>query len=67
MAGILWLKSLNHIFIDKRRCPRTYKEFKEYEYMIDKNDEITSELVDSNNHCIDSCRYALCMKIKYDY
>lgn len=66
MAGILWLKSLNHIFIDKRRCPHTFQEFSQYEYLIDKNDEITSELVDSHNHCIDACRYALCMKIKYD-
>lgn len=66
MAGVLWLKSLNHIYIDKFRCPNTYKEFKNYEYLIDKEDVITSVLPDKNNHCIDACRYALCMKIKYE-
>lgn len=66
IAGVLWLQSLNHIYIDKLRTPETYKEFKGYEYLIDKDDNITSELVDKNNHTIDACRYALCMKIKYD-
>lgn len=65
IAGILWLQSLNNIYIDKIRCPITYKEFKGYEYLIDKDDNITSELVDENNHSIDACRYALCLKIKY--
>lgn len=64
-AGILWLQSLSAIYIDKMRCPETYKEFKGYEYLIDKDDNITSELVDANNHFIDACRYSLCMKIKY--
>lgn len=67
MAGILWLKSLNHIYIDKMKCPITYKEFKGYEYLIDKDDNITSQLKDKDNHSIDACRYALCYKIKYDW
>lgn len=66
MAGILWLQSLSHIYIDKLRTPTTYKEFKGYEWLIDKDDNITSELVDKNNHTIDACRYALCMKIRYN-
>lgn len=66
MAGVIWLQSLNHIYIDQHRCPVTYKEFKEYTYFIDKNGDITSELVDKNNHTIDACRYALCMKIRYN-
>ena len=66
IAGVVWLQSLSHIYIDKLRCPVTYKEFKGYEYLIDKNDEITSELVDKDNHTIDACRYALCMKIRYN-
>lgn len=66
IAGVVWLQSLSHIYIDKIRCPVTYKEFKGYEYLIDKNDEITSELVDKDNHTIDACRYALCMKIRYN-
>lgn len=65
-AGILWLQSLNHIYIDKLRCPHTYKEFVNYEYLVDKDDNVTDELIDKNNHHIDACRYALCMKIKYD-
>ena len=56
----------NHIYIDKLRCPETYREFKGYEYLIDKDDNITSELVDKDNHFIDECRYALCMKIRYN-
>lgn len=54
-----WLQSLNHIYIDPKRCPETYKEFIEYEYDRDKEDEIISGYPDANNHSIDACRYAL--------
>lgn len=64
-AGVLWLQSLNHIYIDKIKTPVTYREFKNYEYLIDKDDNITSELVDKDNHTIDACRYALGLKIRY--
>lgn len=67
IAGILWLQSLNHIYIDKNRTPITYKEFKEYEYKLDKDDNVTSELKDEDNHSIDACRYAMCMSIKYNW
>ena len=53
-----WLQSLNHIYIDPNRCPETYKEFVEYEYERDKNDEVISGYPDMNNHSIDSVRYA---------
>ena len=53
-----WLQSLNHIYIDPNRCPGTYKEFVEYEYERDKNDEVISGYPDLNNHSIDACRYA---------
>ena len=53
-----WLQSLNHIYIDPNRCPETYKEFVEYEYERDKNDEVISGYPDANNHSIDSVRYA---------
>ena len=66
IAGILFLQSLNHIYIDKIRTPMTYKEFKGYEYLIDKDDNITNELQDKDNHFIDACRYAICMKIRYN-
>lgn len=53
-----WLQSLNHIYIDPIRCPNTLKEFVEYEYDRDKDDEIVSGYPDANNHNIDAVRYA---------
>jgi phage terminase large subunit len=53
-----WFQSLNHIYIDPNRCPETLKEFVEYEYERDKDDEIISGYPDVNNHHIDCCRYA---------
>jgi phage terminase large subunit len=52
-----WLQSLNHIYIDPNRCPATYKEFVEYEYDRDKDDEVVSGYPDKDNHAIDSVRY----------
>jgi len=52
-----WLQSLNHIYIDPNRCPATYKEFVEYEYERDKEDEVVSGYPDRDNHGIDSIRY----------
>jgi PBSX family phage terminase large subunit len=54
-----WLQSLNHIYIDPNRCPNTLKEFIEYEYERDKDEEIISGYPDANNHSIDAVRYAL--------
>lgn len=54
-----WLQSLNHIYIDPARCPCTLKEFVEYEYERDKDDEVVSGYPDANNHNIDAVRYAL--------
>ena len=65
MPRVIWLQSLNGIFIDKRRCPITYKEFKNYCWKLDKDDEITSVLPDKNNHSIDACGYANSFNIKY--
>lgn len=53
-----WWQSLNHIYIDPVRCPETFKEFVEYEYDRDKDDEVVSGYPDVNNHHIDACRYA---------
>ena len=53
-----WLQSLAHIYIDPNRCPSTYKEFVEYEYDRDKEDEVISGYPDENNHHIDAVRYA---------
>lgn len=53
-----WLQSMKHIYIDPKRCPNTYKEFIEYEYERDKEDEVISGYPDKNNHYIDACRYS---------
>ena len=54
-----WLQSLNHIYIDKRRCPYTWDEFIKYEYETDKDGNFISAYPDVDNHAIDSVRYAL--------
>ena len=57
--GIKWLQGLNHIYIDKKYCPDTYKEFVNYEYEQDKDGNFISAYPDENNHSIDAVRYAL--------
>ena len=57
--GIKWLQGLNHIYIDKRRCPYSYKEFTQYEYEMDRDGNFISAYPDENNHAIDATRYAL--------
>lgn len=57
--SIRWFQGLNHIYIDRKRCPETWKEFTEYEYEQDKDGNFISAFPDENNHHIDACRYAL--------
>lgn len=57
--GIKWLQSLRHIYIDKKECPETYKEFVNYEYEQDRDGNFISAYPDENNHGIDATRYAL--------
>ena len=57
--GIKWLQGLNHIYIDKRRCPYTFKEFVQYEYDKDKDGNFISAYPDKDNHSIDAVRYAM--------
>lgn len=57
--GIKWLQGLRHIYIDKKRCPETYKEFINYEYEMDRDGNFISAYPDENNHSIDAVRYAL--------
>lgn len=57
--GIKWLQGLNHIYIDKKRCPETYREFANYEYEQDRDGNFISSYPDKNNHSIDATRYAL--------
>lgn len=57
--GTKWLQGLRHIYIDKRRCPETYKEFIGYEYERDREGKFISSYPDKDNHSIDATRYAL--------
>lgn len=50
--GIKWLQGLRKIYIDKRRCPKTYQEFISYEYMTDREGNFYSAYPDENNHCL---------------
>lgn len=53
--GIKYLQGFNHIYIDKRRCPETYKEFTRYEYERDREGNFISSFPDKGNHGIDAC------------
>lgn len=57
--GIKWLQGLRHIYIDKQRCPLSYREFIEYEYERDRDGNFISSYPDANNHSIDATRYAM--------
>lgn len=57
--GIKWLQGLRHIYIDKRRCPNTWREFTQYEYEKDKDGNFISDYPDAENHSIDAVRYAM--------
>ena len=57
--GMRWLQNRAHIYIDKRRCPNTYKEFIAYEYDRNKDGQFVSAYPDANNHSIDAVRYGL--------
>lgn len=57
--GMKWLQSLSKIVIDPIRCPDTAKEFKKYEYILDKEGNPTSAYPDEDNHSIDMTRYAM--------
>src|SRR4030042_5366038 len=57
--GIKYLQDLDNIFIDKKRCPQAYGEFKFYKYPKNKNGEFINEFPDKNNHSIDATRYSL--------
>lgn len=56
--GMKWLQTRT-IVIDKRRTPKAYEEFKNYEFEVDRNGVVISAYPDKNNHTIDACRYAL--------
>ena len=55
--GMKWLQGRAKIYIDKQRCPNTYKEFVMYEYEKNRQGQFISAYPDLNNHAIDACRY----------
>lgn len=57
--GIKWLQDRAHIYIDKVRCPHTYREFVTYAYERNREGQFISAYPDRNNHTIDAARYAL--------
>lgn len=57
--GIMFMKSFKKIIIHPR-CVNVKKEFQTYSYKVDRiTEEVTTELVDANNHAIDAIRYGL--------
>lgn len=55
--GMKWLQTRT-IVIDRERTPNAYREFKNYEFEVDRNGEVMSAYPDAENHTIDSVRYA---------
>lgn len=56
--GMKWLAGLIKIVIDPVRCPKTAKEFNDYEFEKDKDGNYISSYPDKDNHHIDATRYA---------
>ena len=57
--GIKWLQDRAHIYINKRRCPNTFREFISYEYERNREGQFISAYPDKNNHAIDAVRYGM--------
>lgn len=58
-GGIKHIKSFDKIIINPS-CIETIKEFTLYSYKVDeRSGDITDNIVDKHNHCIDGLRYAL--------
>jgi phage terminase large subunit len=62
--GIEFIRKFVRIYVHTR-CKHTLQEFKAYSYKTDsKSGEVLPLIIDANNHCIDSIRYAYDQKIK---
>lgn len=62
--GISFMRSFKEIVVHPR-CARTVKEMGLYSFKVDrKSGDILPDLVDANNHAIDSVRYAINPLIK---
>ena len=64
--GIEFIKSFRQVIIHPD-AKETYEEFKNYSYKVDRlTQDVTTDIIDAWNHCIDSIRYALEPMIKKD-
>ena len=54
-----WLANLREIVIDSARCPLTYAEFVNKEYLQDRDGNWLDEIPDGQDHSIDAIRYAM--------
>src|SRR5690606_13485099 len=62
--GIAHMRSYKEIVIHPR-CTKTLNEFRSYSYKVDRlTGDVLTDIVDKNNHYIDSIRYALAPLIK---
>ena len=62
--GIAHMRSYKEIIIHPR-CTKTLNEFRSYSYKVDRlTGDVLTDIVDKNNHYIDSIRYALAPLIK---
>lgn len=62
--GITYLRSFKKIYVHVD-CPQTAKEMSLYSYKVDRmSGDILPEVIDKDNHFIDSIRYALAPLIK---
>lgn len=53
-----WLQH-RRIVIDPARTPNAHREFTQYQYKRDKDNNVLSDLPDENNHTIDAAAYGL--------
>lgn len=62
--GIEFLRSFKKIIVHPR-CTEVAREMRTYSYKVDKyTQEVTSKIIDANNHYIDAIRYAVTPMIK---
>ena len=54
-----WLANLREIVIDSERCPLTFAEFVNKEYLRDRDGNWLDEIPDGQDHSIDAIRYAM--------
>lgn len=64
--GIQFMRSFDEVIIHPR-CKEVQKEFSLYSYKVDRlSGDVLTDIVDANNHYIDSIRYALEPMIRSD-